>query len=330
MGKREGSDGMSEKGCGSSGGMAGSGPADDSEIRATDFQSAQPESTETAESALVRETYEALPAYGTKGRMLPGLNESLRLRESGNVRLNDTDSMLMERGAVAELVQGPDDRVMIADTMVAPYQTICHLLIQFPSGTFLGTGTFVNRNTILTAGHNLYDPARREWALGVTVTPAKNGSHNPMTPIRAPRSTMRTTQGWLRGLQVADVGAIRFPHDVTRRFLGIRSFEASEEEELRGLTIGVVGYPGSKDHPDPSRPNTMWGHARRVARIEQHRFFYDTDTTGGQSGSALIYANDAGRFYCVGIHNYGSRPFNIATRISEPLFDIIESWIEGT
>jgi V8-like Glu-specific endopeptidase len=67
--------------------------------------------------------------------------------------------------------------------------------------------------------------------------------------------------------------------------------------------------------------------ARRIASVGARKVFYDIDTAGGQSGSAVYRIKDGKRF-AVGIHAYGvgSGQFNSATRINRPVFDNLQTW----
>lgn len=284
-----------------------------------DLQSSRPSGAEAEELPL--------PAYGERGLVLPELLPSVTQQESGGVGLREVGERRPE--SVAEVRIGAEDRQKIVDTTQSPYRAICHLLMQFRDGKYLGTGTFIGPRTILTAGHNLFNPKTGDTASSIVVTRGKNGSSNPVAePLTAVRSNFFWASGWNRGVKLADFGAIVFDRDVSPDFIGFRSFSPSEEQELRGITVAIAGYPGRDDHPRPGDYDTMWGHASRILRFTADQLFYDIDTTPGQSGSSVIFSPSAGKYYSVGIHNYGdeARNENFATRISDPVFDLIASW----
>ena len=66
-----------------------------------------------------------------------------------------------------------------------------------------------------------------------------------------------------------------------------------------GVLHDISGYPGDK--PD----GTQWYAARRIASVAARKVYYDIDTFGGQSGSAVYRIVD-GKRYAFAIHAYGA------------------------
>ena len=83
-------------------------------------------------------------------------------------------------GAGLENVIGPDDRVMIRDPATIPWRCICHLEVIFDNGLkAYGTGWFAGPETVITAGHCVWDPRTDERAAEIRITPGRNGSMGP-------------------------------------------------------------------------------------------------------------------------------------------------------
>lgn len=55
------------------------------------------------------------------------------------------------------------------------------------------------------------------------------------------------------------------------------------------------------------------------------KVYYDIDTAGGQSGSAVYRIIDGGR-YAVAIHAYGGSVTNSGTRITTPVYNNMLAW----
>jgi len=65
--------------------------------------------------------------------------------------------------------------------------------------------------------------------------------------------------------------------------------------------------------------------ARRIAAVNARKVFYDIDTAGGQSGSA-VYRVINGARYAFAIHAYGGASTNSGTRIITPVYNNLVPW----
>ena len=91
------------------------------------------------------------------------------------------------------------------------------------------------------------------------------------------------------------------------------------DDDLKQTTANISGYPGDK----PS--GTQWYAARRVDSVGPRKVFYDVDTAGGQSGSAVYRIKDGSR-YGIAVHAYGGAVVNSGTRINRAVFDNMKAW----
>ena len=224
---------------------------------------------------------------------------------------------------LSETVHGPDDRVRINNTGSYPWRVHASLLITARDGSrWIGTGWFIGPHTLMTAGHVVFIknsgvPGRDGWVRSIDVMPGRNGSSLPFGTVRS--SNFRSVTGWTNsGNENFDYGAIIIPNNLgnTTGWLGFGVFSDSD---LRSSVGNISGYPGDK----PS--GTQWYAARRIDSVNSRKVYYDIDTAGGQSGSA-VYRIINGNRYGVAIHAYGGARTNSGTRIVRPVYDNMVAW----
>jgi V8-like Glu-specific endopeptidase len=222
-----------------------------------------------------------------------------------------------------ETVHGTDDRVQIMNTGVYPWRVHASLLITAADNSqWIGTGWFIGPHTLMTAGHvvhikNSNIPGRDGWVRKIVVMPGRNGASLPYGSVTA--TSFRSVVGWTSsGDENYDYGAIILPTNLglTTGWFG---FGVWGDSELTTVTGNISGYPGDK----PS--GTQWYAARRIASVNPRKVFYDIDTAGGQSGSAVYRIINGGR-YGIAIHAYGGATTNSGTRIVSPVFSNMVNW----
>lgn len=223
----------------------------------------------------------------------------------------------------AETVHGPDDRVKITNTAVYPWRVHASLLITARDGSrWIGTGWFIGPHTLMTAGHVVYIKnsgvaGRDGWVRSIDVMPGRNGTSLPYGTVSS--SNLRSVTGWTNsGDQNFDYGAIIIPTNLGNT-TGWFGFGVYSDADLLASVGNISGYPGDK----PS--GTQWYDARRIAAVNSRKVYYDIDTAGGQSGSAVYRIINGGR-YGVAIHAYGGATTNSGTRIVQPVYDNMVAW----
>lgn len=232
-------------------------------------------------------------------------------------------------GPFLETVHQPDDRIQITNTEVYPWRVHCSLLITAADNSqWIGTGWFIGPHTVMTAGHVVYIknsgvPGRDGWVRSIRVMPGRNGNSLPYGSITS--FNFRSVTGWTDwGDWNYDYGAIILPSNLGNT-TGWFGFGVWSDSEITSIVGNLAGYPGDK----PS--GTLWYDWHQIASVDARRVYYDIDTYGGQSGSAvyrIIYdpnTREAKR-YGIAIHAYGGATVNSGTRIVTPVYNNMLAW----
>jgi glutamyl endopeptidase len=226
-------------------------------------------------------------------------------------------------GITLETVHGADNRIQITNTDVYPWRVHASLLITAADNSkWIGTGWFIGPHTLITAGHvvhikNSGVPGRDGWVKNIVVMPGRNGNTLPYGAITS--NIFRSVTGWTNnGNENYDYGAIIIPRDLGN-VTGWFGFGVYSDSDLLASTGNISGYPGDKP------TGTQWYDYHKIASVNSRKVYYDIDTYGGQSGSAVYRIINGGR-YGVAIHAYGGATTNSGTRIVTPVFDNLRAW----
>jgi len=222
-----------------------------------------------------------------------------------------------------ETVHGIDDRVQITNTGIYPWRAIASLLITARDGSqWIGTGWFIGPHTLMTAGHVVFIKnsgvaGRDGWVRSIQVMPGRNGSTLPYGSVTS--TNFRSVTNWTNnGDENFDYGAIIIPTNLGNT-TGWFGFGVYSDADLLSTVGNISGYPGDK-------PNgTQWFDARRIASVNGRKVYYDIDTAGGQSGSA-VYRIVNGARYAFAVHAYGGNTTNSGTRIVQDVYNNMVAW----
>jgi V8-like Glu-specific endopeptidase len=224
---------------------------------------------------------------------------------------------------LAETVHGPDDRVKITSTSIYPWRVHASLLITAADNSqWIGTGWFIGPHTLVTAGHVVFIKnsgvsGRDGWVKNIKVMPGRNGNTLPYGSVTS--TFFHTVRGWTEdGDENYDYGAIIIPTNLGST-VGWFGFGVYSDNDLKNSTANISGYPGDKP------AGTQWYDSRKIASVNSRKVYYDIDTAGGQSGSA-VYRIINGNRYAVAIHAYGGNTTNSGTRIVTPVFNNMVAW----
>ena len=225
-----------------------------------------------------------------------------------------------------ETVHGPDDRIQINSTTNYPWRIHASLLITAKDGSrWIGTGWFIGPHTLVTAGHVVYItnsgvPGRDGWVRRIDVMPGRNEEQLPYGTVSS--EIFYSVVGWTEdGDPQYDYGAISIPTELGDE-VGTIGFGVLSKAELLRSTGNLAGYPGDKPG------GTLWYHYNRIASVTSRKVYYDIDTAGGQSGSAVYRIDSNGNRTAFGIHAYGGATTNSATRITTPVYQNLLNWTQ--
>lgn len=210
----------------------------------------------------------------------------------------------LEGPVTGQAIIGVDERVRVTNTTAWPYRAIALLEIYTDWTIGMCTGTFIGPNVLLTAAHCLYDTEYNEWVNDIRVVPGKNGPAEPFGSQWA--WAFWTPSAWRSsGDPDWDFGLVVMPNASLGNNVGWLRVASLRTQTLASSTFypAIVGYPGSAIPPE-----TMWGAIKpSFVEVDPLVLFYDIDTSGGQSGSAIFSANTASPYFgdVVGIHGGG-------------------------
>lgn len=272
------------------------------------------------ESALAAAAGERVDPVGVdaRGRTLkaPSVRTTKKtVRNSGSVPAY-VPKRNVGKSTGTESVIGPDGRTQVHDTTAFPNSAVVFIM---NGGRHHCTGWMISRDTVVTAGHCLYDVRSRSWNQGLDFVPGANGRVQPYGSAKAAR--MWTDRAYVSsGDSGQDWGVVKLNRPLGERtgWFGLKWQGSS----YNGTWSTVRGYPGDKP------VGQMWTMSGSIDESRPNQLCYSIDTIGGQSGSPVYVSNNqviAIHAYGVGPHGSGDCPsrYNAGTRITESLYDLI-------
>lgn len=208
-----------------------------------------------------------------------------------------------------------DNRYKITNTTSSPYYGIVFLKMVHENGdSYTGTGYMVSSNTLLTAGHNLYEPGNPIKT--ITAYPGRNGSSYN---ISSTAKTHYIDEKYTGSGYTWDYGIVVLNSNLgnTTGWLGLHA--AGTASSLNGKSISVTGYPGDKPYA------TMWKDNGTISSASTYTFKHNADTYRGHSGSPVYFYSTTYGYQSTGIHVSGKiGSHNTARRITVTLFNWLE------
>lgn len=222
----------------------------------------------------------------------------------------------------AEDIFGGLDLAQVGTATDFPFSAVGFLALQFPNRNDRCTGFLVNRNTVLTAAHCLYDPALGGWVRTVSFTPAANELGSPFGSCNATRKFILTA--FITDTD-ADLGAVKLDCNVGRQTGSIGVYDVN----WTGERAHVVGFPTEAGL-------VMMRAAGDIQRGAGDELRYKIDTLQGESGGpVLVHTNPPGSlprgWYAIGVHDgtahtLGVARYNWGSRFTHSRSLTIQGW----
>lgn len=211
-----------------------------------------------------------------------------------------------------ERVLGKDQRIKVTNFKDTPFKQVVLLNMTFPNGkTYTGTGTMIDKNSVLTAGHNVYSKQTGGWATKIVVYAGVNGKNYEIG--KAMSKKMYTLNQWKNKMDYQhDLAVIKLDSNLGNK---TGTLPISSTIKLNDK-LQTSGFPADKGG------NIQYKVNGNLKKITTNNLFYDMDTNGGQSGSSVRSVNNK----IVGVHTYGGENYNIATRLNSLNIDYIKHW----
>jgi V8-like Glu-specific endopeptidase len=238
-------------------------------------------------------------------RMVPGFHRERVFRQEGG----------------SETVFGGDDRRRRNDTTIYPWRAVCKLFMTFPDGRhYVGTGTMIGKNDVLTAAHCVYDQKTGQWASEILVVPGLDGDDEPYS--RAYMRYETTFQAYVDGDKRHDIALLTLDREIGEEtgWLGYRV-----QERPVGVTAHLSAYSG--DVENGLRQYYAYG---PIEGEDASGLFvyYHIDMMPGASGGALFELEDGER-WVFAVNAQYTNDWNIGCRIDEETFAALLEWTQA-
>ena len=227
----------------------------------------------------------------------------------------------------SEVIIGKNDLVKVKNTLQYPYSTSAYVESEFrgvkngEDVTYRGSANFIKDNVLITAAHNIYRHEFGKDAEELYVTPARTPNSVPFGRIKVKearylKEVRNTAPDELTTYDLA-VLILEEPIGAQLGTLGL----PNNIENLKGIGATITGYPAI------SEDEQMYTGFKNILKDTGDFLFYQIDTKGGASGSAVYDSTNR----VVGVHVSGSDPeqMNYAVKLNEKTLSFIYSVIKG-
>lgn len=219
-------------------------------------------------------------------------------------------SSIQPRGII-----GQDERTQVTDTTQAPYQSLAFIAADGAAGS----GAVIDKNTVLTAAHVVKNIRMNPDKDSIYVIPGRNGSKLPYGKFKI--KTVFIPQSYIDNPSVdRDIAVLKIePFNGKRIGDVVPPLPVKHTTTVTlGDSITVTGYPGDKTW------GTMWTDTGKITGQTATRIQYDTDTKGGQSGSAIL--NDQNEV--IGVHTTAAGSYNFGTKLNDTFYAFVKEHMD--
>ena len=226
----------------------------------------------------------------------------------------------------SEAIIGNNDLVKVKNTLQYPYSTSAYVEATFKNIDSIeisrGSASFIKDNVLITAAHVVYDRESKTEATEVEIMPAATPDSNPFGEIKVKevrylKEFRNTAPNELTTYDLA-VLILEEPIGAQLGTLGL----PNNLENTKNLDVTVTGYSAVN-----KGIKQMYTDTKTILQDTNDFLFYQIDTKGGASGSAVYDSNNR----IVGVHTNGSDPeqMNYAVKLNEKALSFIYSVIKG-
>ena len=210
-----------------------------------------------------------------------------------------------------------DGRKQVMDVSRYPDSTGTFLDMHFGVGkegqSCCGSGVMISPSHVLTAGHNVYDSNKEEWANFIKVSPGANESKATFGSSQVVSAFI--PKAYFKGDSNSDL-AVLVLKEPLGNYTGYASIAAyNNKEDYEDKKFYISGYPGDKTY------GQLWEMKGKIKGVTEKVLRYEIDTYPGQSGSPVW--RKAQPPIVVGIHVRGEKSWNEGTRITIEKMDWI-------
>jgi V8-like Glu-specific endopeptidase len=180
-------------------------------------------------------------------------------------------------------------KTRITNTEEFPYSSVVHLLMEYGSGYGACSGSFVlNKSTVLTAAHCVYDEANHRYPDNIYVIPAEDGDQRPFG-YKAAYNFAASSAYISHGDYTQDYGLIQVqPFNGDTGYMNL--IWDSDYSWYYARDFDTAGYPGDLGFPG----DEMWWDRQgvdevipRMMQVDYRFSSYPYYCIPGQSGSAI-------------------------------------------
>lgn len=209
-----------------------------------------------------------------------------------------------------------------------PYSAIVALTTYYADGTMgQSTGIMIDRNTLLTCGHCVYDPISG-MATGLEAVPGRDNDSWPFGSTYA--TDIYVMDQWLKSAEEAEPADEWYSYTEDGFDLAVVRLADNigdvtgwmklhwQEEALNGVAVTLTGYPAGY------RMKTAKG---IVLDGDRETFIYRVDSEPGTSGCPIYVTNSDGSYSVVGVNKSNTSLSNGAVKLTKEKYEWILSCV---